>query len=267
LLPHMITVNDENQQTRVEKLPAKGANFLLAPFQELWHEVENKNPLKRVFFVSQKTLTCFRYFTLVVNIITFFWALRNHTDPYHHLLSYLTIWGFLLCFAYSIMAIVWADAPDDSLKWKTAYIIGEVGFALELTICPFFFVVLFPEMLKTMNLTFWDIFYQIMIHFIVPMLIWLEIIFSDMSFPKGHRIILHLVTVAYLVNNVLWTVYNNKPVYGPVDWISTKSYILTILATSTVIGGFSLGSLIYQWKKRKFPYSIQTDDDDEEKRL
>jgi len=266
----MIALNIANPETQVEnsavqKTQAKSANFVPNPFKELWHEVETKNPLKRAFFISQKTLTCFRYFTLFVNIITFFWMIRNHTDPYHHLLSYLTIWGFLLCFAYSIMTIVWGDAPDNSLKWKTAYIIGEVGFALELTICPFFFVVLFPDMLKTGNLTIWDISYQILIHFIVPMLIWLEIIFSDMAFPKGHRVVLQIITVAYLVNNALWTVLH-KPVYGPVDWISIRSYILTILATSTVIGGFSLGGLLYRWKKRTFPYSIQTDDGDEEKR-
>jgi hypothetical protein len=144
--------------------------------------------------------------------------------------------------------IIWADAPDNSAKWKFTYLLAEVGFALEIMICPFYFAVLFPNALKNQNMTHLEITYQILIHLIVPLLIYAEIFFRDFAFPKGHKVIIIGVILAYMTNNLLWTVLRNKPVYPPIDWISTRSYILKIVATAVIIGAFSLGSSIYKWK-------------------
>jgi hypothetical protein len=150
--------------------------------------------------------------------------------------------------------IVWADAPDHSTKWKFTYLIAEVAFVLEVMICPFYFAVLFPNALK-MNMSSSEITYQILIHLIVPILIYLEIFFSDFAFPKGHKVIIYGVILAYMINNLLWTVLRNRPVYPPIDWISSRSYILKIAASTLIIGAFSLGSLIYKWK---IPFLKQT---------
>ncbi len=153
--------------------------------KKLWDDLEPKNTLNTSFFISRDSHKTFRYFTLIINTITFLWTLTiTGTDimPTHFsLLQFLTIWGFMICYFYSILVIVWQDAPDHSNKWKCTYILGEVGFALQLMICPFFFVVLFPVMLTEMNLGPVDIAYNILIHGIVLILVWLETFFNPLS--------------------------------------------------------------------------------------
>jgi len=224
--------------------------------EKLWNDLEPKNTLNTSFFISRDFHKKFRYFTLIINTITFLWTLNiTGTDmaPTHFsLLQFLTIWGFMICYLYSILVIVWQDAPDHSDKWKCTYILGEVGFALQLMICPFFFVVLFPVMLTELKLGPIDIAYNILIHGVVPVLVWLETFFNGVAFPSNHRIVLNWVIAAYLLNNLVWTVLQQRPVYPPVDWRSPTSYFLKVFATLTVIGGFILGGKLYVWKKDKY---------------
>jgi len=231
------------------------STFVGRLFKDLWLEVEPKNPLRRSFFISESFLSNFRYFTFIINTITFFWTIattpNSYTPTYSKLLAFLTIWGFLFCYLYSIFVLIWKDVPDDSAKWKFVYLLGEIGFSLELMICPFYFIVIFPDLLVKLNLTPMDITYSILIHFIVPVLVWLEIIFSDIAFPKNHKIVLHIVIAAYLMNNLAWTVITQKPVYEQVDWVSAQSYFLKMFAVTTIIGGFSGGGILYRWKKSR----------------
>lgn len=226
---------------------ASPTSYIARILENLWFDLEAKNTLKKSFFVGDKFLTYYRIFTLFVNTITFFWLILRQENYFHYMRipSYLTNWGFFSCFAYSILVVAWSGVPDNNPRWRFAYLLGEMGFSLELMICPFYFAVLFPG--EYPNMTRSQVAYDILIHFIVPVLIWLEVLFNDISFPPGHRFVIHMVVGTYLLNNALWT-YFNEPVYGPIDWISTKSYVLAIGGALTVIGGFSLGGLIYRWK-------------------
>jgi len=235
----------EGTLTRVERI-----------MKSLWKDLEPKNTLNTSFFISQDVHKKFRYLTLLINTITFIWTLNivgTEIIPTHFsLLQFLTIWGFLICYLYSILVVLWQDAPDNSHRWKFTYILGEVGFALQLMICPFFFIVLFPTMVTVLKIGFWEILHNILIHGIVPLLVWLETLFNGMTFPRNHRVVLNWVIVTYLINNLIWTIFNKRPVYPPVDWISAQSYILKVFATLAVIGGFILGGKIYSWKKDKY---------------
>jgi len=224
--------------------------------KNLWMDLEPKNPLNTSFFISRSLHMKFRYLALLINTIIFIWTVatpRTELAPTHfHLLQFLTIWGFLICLFYSLLVIVWRDAADHSNKWRFTCILGEVGFALQIMICPFFFAVIFPIMLADLKMSYWEHVRNILIHGAVPVLIWLETVFNGITFPKKHRVVLNWVVISYLINNLLWTVFNKKPVYPPVDWVSPKSYILKFFATLTVIGGFILGGKIYGWKKDRY---------------
>jgi len=232
--------------------------------KSLWVDLEPKNTLNTSFFISRDLQKKLRYFTLLTNTITFIWTVSStgtEIAPTHfHLLQFLTIWGFLICYLYSILIVVWQDVPDHSNKWRFTYVLGELSFALQIMICPFFFVVLFPLMMAFLEMGFWRIAYNVWIHGGVSMLVWLEILFNGMTFPKSHRKVLAWFIVVYLINNLVWTVLNKKPVYPPVDWVSPRSYILKVLATLAVMGGFILGNKIYRWKKDKYLHHTNLDE-------
>jgi len=79
----------------------------------------------------------------------------NEFIPNHFaLLQFFTIWAFLICYAYSILVIVWENVPDNSLKWRFTCVLEEIGFALQLMICPFFFTVLLPFLMVVMKFGF-----------------------------------------------------------------------------------------------------------------
>jgi len=224
--------------------------------KSLWMDLEPKNTLNHSFFISQDLHKNFRYLALIINTITFIWIIATtptEIAPTHFsLLKFLTIWGFLICYLYSILVVVWQDVSDHSHKWKLTYILGEIGFSLQLMICPFFFTIIFPIMLAELEMGFWRTAQNIVIHAVVPILIWLETLFNGITFPKKHRVVLNWFIVIYLLNNLVWTVCDQKPVYPPVDWITPRSYILKSLATLAVLGGFVLGGKIHAWKKDRY---------------
>ena len=259
--------------TKVNSPKTSSGNPISHLFKDLWleihHEIEHTNPLQKSYFVSDTFLKLFRYFVFIVNTITFVWTMNLPPMPgmgapegginpgRYILLAYLTIWAFMICWAYSLLVIVWADAPAKSMKWKIIYILGELGFAAEMMICPFFFLVLFPIMLKVMDMSTSFILYNILIHLIVPILMWLEIIFSNIAFPNTHKVFLYILTVSYLVNNFVWTMYLKRPIYPPIDWVNISSYILCGFAILMTLGGFALGGRIHRWKLNKFVQAVK----------
>ena len=71
-----------------------------------------------------------------------------------------------------------------------------------------------------------------------------------MKFPHSHRIILIIVSAIYAVNNFCWTVLNGTPPYGIIDWKSTTSYVLSVVAFALALIGYEVGRCQYKRKQK-----------------
>ena len=159
------------------------------------------------------------------------------------------MWGVFCCSAYFV-GVLWVKDEDDSgIKWKIVYVLGELTACMEFLICPFFWIVLFPLLYDQMDALM--IFWNVMIHLVVSVSIWIEILLNHIQFPDKHKIFLAVLGVSYGMLNWIWTT-TQAEIYPLIDWVSWQSWALCLVAAMIAFAGFQVGKWQYRWKQAKF---------------
>ena len=90
-------------------------------------------------------------------------------------------------------------------------------------------------------------FHALSVHFACGFLVWLDMAFNHVKFPGSHRIVLIFVLLAYLANNIFWTL-TTKPIYPPITYKDAKTFVLIGVALALSLAGFELGRYLYRRK-------------------
>jgi hypothetical protein len=182
-------------------------------FSHFWHEVP-RNPLGKSYHVQPHHLRKIRILCmipcLITALLTFFGCLA--AGVLIQAMMYLTIWGVFACAIYFVGVLLVHD-HEDGIAWKFVYVIGEMAACMEFVICPFFWIVLFPLFYDDMDAG--GIFINFIIHFLIPVTIWIDILLNHIRFPNSHKYFLAALTFIYGVLNYVWTKVEGEPIYPP----------------------------------------------------
>jgi len=224
----------------------------------IWTNKTPKNTLNQSFFIKPESLNKWRKLSFLYNfglLSTAFFVAPKLSTP----LKYLTIWGIFSNAVYFGLVLLNKNAPNKSFGWKFTYVLGELAFAVESLVFSFFFLIIFPWMLKTRVMSNFDIFSQICLHLFAPLTIWVETACNHLEFPKKHGIFLGILMILYSFNNHFWTKINNKPVYPHLDWKSNKSHLIGLVCIGLSFVAYWLGNFLYKKKKAQRPNSRLSD--------
>lgn len=172
-----------------------------------------------------------------------------YNDLYHviRLESYMTLWGVWICTAYFVFIHEASKKDKNSKLWKLVYILGELGFAFEFLIVPFFWGILFPYIFGKETWAFFI--FNCLSHGVTGICIFVEYYITPFKFPSSHRIILIIVGVVYLINNFLWTKISGEYVYIVITWESWWTLFFVVVSFVLALVGFEVGRWHYPKKK------------------
>lgn len=220
---------------------SRSSPILTRFFRYLWTDQIPQNTLAQSSFIKPSNLKKWRIISFLYNCGLLSAAFLVAPKPWIPF-KYLTIWGVTGCASYFGLVLKYQNAPHKSFGWKFTYVLGEMFFAIESLIAPFFFFYIFPWMLKNRKLSNFDIFSHVCLHFLTPLTIWVETICNNLKFPKRHAIFLVALIGAYSINNYFWTTITKKSIYPNVDWKSQKSLFVGLASAVLLFFGYWIGN-------------------------
>lgn len=212
----------------------------------LWQDVKT-NPLAQATWGTPKSLKITRLTGLIFTTICTLWTIIPALDDQPYLvISYLTDISVFTCNAYFILVHFSQNDPDSGKRWKYCFVIGEIAASFEFLVAPFYWAFLFSPG----GHTFMFMLKDLCVHFGCTVAIWVETLQNGISFPSSHRYIVIAAGLLYMVDNLLWSVYN-APVYDVITWDNGSSYVYLGIAAVLMILGFEVGRLQYRKKSKK----------------
>lgn len=235
-----LSSNEANSHSLISSFISKSSEFL-------WRNISMEATVSESHRISKKNLCTMRkwFFWYCVSV----WAVgqTEHAYVFFENLTYLTHWGLLINILYFYLAYrVMQDKEFERKFWKTAHVLFEVGFSIQLVIALMYWVAIYSTIKRERTLLF---FYQtISEHGGMYLVLVVDKIFNNIKFYKRHTIFLFAFVVLYLSANILVTVLY-QPVYEILCWKKPFSYILAVGCIVASILHFSLGKLYYDFFK------------------
>jgi len=222
------------------------------------------NTLSHSYFVKPKTHKILRIAAMIFHLSFVVGACIYFTlSQIYNALGYMTYWGVLLGLIYFTLINFVYKSPSHTKLWRFTYILGEVAFAVEFLICMFICVFLFSILFA--NTSTWEyIIYEVVLHGLIIVFLWLEIAFNGMEFPKKHVWFLVIVLGLYGVTNYVYTEYLvGRPLYPIITWTNYITYLVFAGSFLVAMAGYFLGTWQYGAKKHrayKKPRTVSTPD-------
>jgi len=220
----------------------------------LW---ESKCPdftLKSSFIISPKILLAYRILALIASMAILVICTGGNISA----MRYLTNWGVLFVACYFLCVclchFIYKNEEKVSLSnhfafWKFTHFMCELGFALEVLIPLYYWVLLYPA---TTHHHIGDMFLKtILAHLVIPALIHIEVIFNKIKFYKRHPVIILVIGVMYAILNFTYTKITGKNIYANLTWNDEKTVFLLIGCVVTVCVGFYSMVWLSAFKFRK----------------
>jgi hypothetical protein len=202
-------------------------------------------------FISKFQLKIFRFFSCILMIGIFVWNLNF--EDLHPPYLFLTSWGVYITTLYFLSLSIHyilkgsEETPIRNNIYLCMLLICEAAFSLELFICIFYWIVLYPDDERSRNNT--DIFlFSFSEHLISPVLILLDNIFAMPKYEKKHYLIPFTISILYAILNGYYALVENVYIYQVIDWQTGLSFAFIISAILLMTGTFYLGYRISLWK-------------------
>ena len=166
-------VESEDNRSSITTTPTSQQGVAYKLGRYLWGK-DPINSLSHTYFISSQVHKILRHIFMVFHILVLIWTAIT-IEKVYYMAAYMTLWGFTICTVYFSLVNLVKHSHHSKKRWKFVYALGEIGATLEFLICPFFFIFLFPPMLKG-QMTWDAILLQVCLHFLCPLFIWIETI-------------------------------------------------------------------------------------------
>ena len=205
----------------------------------------------------------FRGISLIAIIAIWIITVESNPNPFGYLFVFFTIWGF--SFASASVMLSQFFIPGKKAKplpenvyspwqlWKWYILIYEIALLCELIVAPYFWALLWQDLIKQ-DIMKQPLFKatQICVHSIPFSILVLEFIFINwVPVTMRHYSVAFLVTVSYMLTNMITCFVQGSPVYPGMTWDSVGGCILPLgVAVLSMVIFYALSKLS-QFRDRK----------------